>query len=240
MFQQIYDSVLTLAYPQICKICGRSVERFANGVVCDACWNRTHLFTGNETLCYKCQKFLSKNPSNLKTFCHQCDEHFYDLARAIGKYESALSASVLQLKQQPTLSQHLKLLFCDAFEESPFESIDSIIPVPLSKHRLLERGFNQATVLAKVLAKESGIKLNEQILFRTKHSKVHRAGMDKKGRELTVKNAFEVKGKAMIEGKNVLLVDDVFTSGATVSHCAKALKKSGANSVFVLTIARTA
>ncbi len=67
---------------------------------------------------------------------------------------------------------------------------------------------------------------------------MHRIGMDKKARELTVKNAFEITRPKLIEGKNVLLVDDVFTSGATASSCAKVLKKNGAVGVQVFTLAR--
>jgi predicted amidophosphoribosyltransferase len=69
---------------------------------------------------------------------------------------------------------------------------------------------------------------------------MHRATMDNKARETSVKNAFEVKRPKLIEGENILLIDDVFTSGATVSNCAKVLKEKGAGKVYILTVARTA
>ncbi len=103
----------------------------------------------------------------------------------------------------------------------------------------MERGFNQASVLANILAKETKIELDEKSLVRIKHTPIHRAGMDQKGREMSVEKAFEVKREKMVKGKNILLVDDVFTSGATTSMCAKILKKKGADKVFVFTIART-
>jgi len=102
----------------------------------------------------------------------------------------------------------------------------------------LERGFNQAAVLARVLANQTQIMLDEQTLVRKIHTPMHRATMDSKAREAIVKDAFEVKRQNFVKGENILLVDDVFTSGATVSNCAKILKDKGAEQVYVLTVAR--
>ena len=238
MLQKIYDSLLTLVYPQICQVCNESVENSADGVVCQKCWRKTRIFEGNETLCVKCSAFLQEKPSSFQTFCHRCDEHFYDAARSIGLYENGLAASVIYLKREPFVAKNLQQLFVYAFENSPFQDATSIIPVPLSKKRFLERTFNQAEVLAEILSKKSGLKIDRQSLARKIHTPMHRAAMDRRARELTVENAFEVKRPRLIEGENILLVDDVFTSGATTSFCAKALKKKGADKVYVLTIAR--
>lgn len=238
MLQKIYDSLLTLAYPQICQVCSNSVEISADGVVCRKCWQKTRIFSDNETLCAKCSAFLQEKSSNFQTFCHICDEHFYDSVRAVGLYENALAASILHLKREPFVAKTLKNLFISAFENSSFQDSNVIIPVPLSKKRFLERGFNQAEVLAEILAKKIGLKIDKQSLARKIHTPMHRAAMDRRARELTVENAFEVTRPNLVKGEKVLLVDDVFTSGATTSACAKALKKKGADKVYVLTIAR--
>lgn len=238
MFQKVYDSLLTLAYPQICLVCSNSVENSADGVVCRKCWRKTRIFSGNETLCAKCSAFLQEKSSSYQTFCHQCDEHFYDAARAVGFYENALAASIIHLKSEPFVCQTLKSLFISAFENSPFQDATVIIPVPLSKARFLERGFNQAKILADILAREFSLKVDRQSLARKIHTPVHRAAMDRRAREMTVENAFEAMHPKLIKNEKVLLIDDVFTSGATTSFCAKALKKKGADKVYVLTIAR--
>lgn len=238
MLRKIADSTLTLAYPQACRICGKSVEKSADGIVCAACWRKTSIFSGAETLCFKCGAFLSERASGFQTFCHACDEHFYDRAIAAGIYEHALSASVIHLKEEPFISKRLKKILISRFENSDLQDAEMIVPVPLSAKRRLERGFNQAEIIAAIIAENSALKLDKQSLIRKLHTPVHRAGMDKKGRELTVKNAFEIKRKKLIEDKKILLVDDVFTSGATVSACAKELKKNGAEKVYALTIAR--
>jgi ComF family protein len=238
MLAKIYDSLLTLAYPQACQICQNSVENSSDGVVCDECWKKTLVFSGAETLCHKCGAFLQPKPSDFQTFCHRCDAHFYDVASAVGIYESALSASILHLKREPFVAKRLQKLFVSRFQESGFQDATKIVPVPLSKKRLLERGFNQAAVLAEILFKRTGIELDEQSLTRKTHTPMHRVGMDDKARETSVKNAFEAKRAKLIEGETILLIDDVLTSGSTVSSCAEVLKDKGARRVYALTLAR--
>lgn len=238
MLTKVLDSLLTVFYPQSCQNCGASVENFEFGAACRQCWDRTRLFSGKETACHKCSKFLSEKETDFQTFCHQCDAHFYEQARAAGLYENALQSSILVLKREPFFSKKLKEVFISAFEKSHFQDADLIVPIPLSKKRSLERGFNQAAIAAKILADETKIKFDDQSLIRKIHTPIHRAGMDNKARESTVKNAFEVKRANLIKDKKILLIDDVFTSGATASACAKVLKKSGAEKIYVLTLAR--
>ena len=238
MFAKIYDSLLTIVYPQACQICAGSVEHSADGIACRVCWESTRIFSGSETICDKCGNFLSDSGAPVTTFCHRCDEHFYDAARAVGIYEKALAASVVNLKTENHTGATLRRFFISAFHHSNFPGVNLIIPVPLSKKRFHERGFNQAATLAEIIARETKIEIDDASLTRQIHTPMHRAGMDKKARELTVKNAFAVKRSELIKDRTILLVDDVFTSGATVSSCAKALKKAGASKVYVFTLAR--
>lgn len=240
MLSKIYDSLLTVAYPQACLICERGVESLSDGVACSICWGKTRVFSGAETLCGKCGRFLRAESTDFQTFCHRCDEHFYDEARAVGFYEQALAESILNLKRETFVAGKLQKLFFSRFQTSDFHDSTLIIPVPLSKKRRLERGFNQAAVLAETLSRKTNLPLDEQSLARVVHTPMHRAAMDTKARETSVKNAFEVKRPNFIKDETILLIDDVFTSGATVSNCAKALKEKGARKVYVLTLARTA
>jgi len=239
MLHKIFDSLLTLAYPQACQVCENSVENLSDGVACFECWENTQVFSGEETLCAKCGTFLREQSSVYQTFCHRCDEHFYDAASSVGVYEKALAASILHLKREPFVASKLKKLFISRFHTSAFQTAELIVPVPLSKKRFLERGFNQAAVLSKILARQTKINLDEQSLVRKIDTPMHRVGMDGKARAMSVENAFEVKRTKFIENKKILLIDDVFTSGATVSNCAKVLKKSGADKVYVFTLAKT-
>ncbi|HVG28613.1 MAG TPA: phosphoribosyltransferase family protein, partial [Pyrinomonadaceae bacterium] len=113
-----------------------------------------------------------------------------------------------------------------------------VVPVPRPPARERERGFNQAARLARAVAARARLPLDEWSVRRTRHAERHRAGMDARARRETVADAFEVVRPRLVGGESVLLVDDVFTTGATVSACAHALMAAGAREVFVLTVAR--
>ncbi|HLA95286.1 MAG TPA: ComF family protein [Pyrinomonadaceae bacterium] len=238
MLKAVTNAIISIAFPQQCHVCANSVNDIDDGVACNNCWSQTRIFSDNESLCGKCGALLSSTVSKPIAQCHRCDDHLYDRAAAVGVYESALAKSVLELKKTPSVPKRLHNLLGDAFDRSQFTTVDLIVPVPLSAKRRVERGFNQAELIANVLVKETGIPSDLHSLTRKIHTPMHRAAMDRKARELTVKNAFEIKRPKLIAGRSVLLVDDIFTSGATASYCAKALKKSGAAKVNVLTLAR--
>jgi len=178
--------------------------------------------------------FSSDETAPVAIYCHRCDGHFYDNATALGIYENALAASIISLKTSPYLPRRILA----AIKNFSFPDADILIPIPLSKQRKLERGFNQAEVIAAAVSRSTTIRTDAASLVRKVHTPIHRVGMDEKARDLSVRNAFAVVRPKLISGKNIILVDDVLTSGATVSHCTKLLKKHGAQRVTVFTLAR--
>lgn len=240
MLQALSDSILSVIYPQECDVCQNEVEFSDDGIACSECWETTNIFSGNETLCNKCGAFLFDARSTNAASCRKCDEHSYDRAFAVGVYERALAASILRLKRTPYIARRLKKLLAATLERTNIPSNTIVIPVPLSSHRQQERGFNQAALIGQFVARHRSLMLDETSLIRRIHTPMHRAGMDKKARALTVRNAFEVVRPMLIDGKDILLVDDIFTSGETASNCARVLKNGGAATVNILTIARAA
>jgi ComF family protein len=239
MFREIFtDSLLTLFFPQECHVCGESVENQSDGVACQNCWQKTKFFSFEDLLCQKCGLFLSEKNKGFQTFCRLCEEDCYDLAKSCGVYEKALAVSVLRLKHLPQIPQNLQKIFLETFEVSSFYDSTKIMPVPLSPKRFFERGFNQAQVLADFLGQKTGLEVDGKSLQRKTHTIKNRAEMDKKARRETVKKSFEVVFPKLVQDQKILLIDDVFTTGATVSACAEVLKKSGAEKVYVLTLAR--
>lgn len=198
------DALLSLVYPQSCRICGDSVEQHRFGIACEACWG-THSVT---------------------------DEG------SIGFYEGALRETVLLLKRQPYLPQHVVDLLVARARQPPFDMATRIVPVPLHAERLRARGFNQAAIIGRELSRALRLPLDETSLVRVSSAEKYRAGLDSKGRHESVANAFSVRYPRLIENEQILLVDDVFTTGATVSACAAALIAAGAASVSILTLAR--
>ena len=238
MFDAALDSLFSIVTPRGCAICKHDVKRLSDGNACAECWTVTEIYSGNEAACRKCGLVLQSARKGGEVMCWQCDGHFYDSATAIGPYAGALAAEIIGLKSVPKISSRTKDHLCTAFLNSRIQGTTLIVPVPLSRQRQRERGFNQAEIIGWDLAEKFQIKMDAVSLVRTNHSPIHRVGMDRKARDLSVKNAFTVARPKLIEGEGILLIDDVYTTGATLSYCAKALKKAGAVRVDVLTLAR--
>lgn len=238
---KLVDSLLTIAYPRSCSICERAVESRSLGSVCLECWDATAVFDAADKFCWKCglqsgEGRHSINPRSIN--CNRCASLQFEAARACGVYGGALRASVLELKRTPLVSSKLKTLLVETARQSPLDQSTRIVPVPLHSNRLRQRGFNQALVIAKTIASDLKLVIDDTSLIRVSASSKYRAGLDSKGRRDSVEKAFAVQMPQVISGESVLLVDDVFTTGSTVSSCASALLSAGANKVFVLTIAR--
>jgi ComF family protein len=158
-----------------------------------------------------------------------------DDQRAIGFYEGALRECILGLKRQPYLPQHLVRLIVEA---SRSFAVTRVVPVPLHEERLRSRGFNQAAIIGREMSRALRVPMDEISLLRVSSSEKHRTGLDSKGRRDSVVKAFTVRHPRLVAGEDVLLVDDVFTTGATVSACEAALIEAGAKSVLIFTLAR--
>ena len=167
-----------------------------------------------------------------------CEEMVFTAARAAGIYEGALRESVLSLKRRPYVPQQVESLLTEVVRREPLSLSTRVVPVPLHPKRLKTRGFNQASVIGQTVSKVLKLPLDEVSLVRVSTTEKYRAGMDTKGRRDTVAGAFRVIHPRIVAGENILLVDDVFTTGATISACAEALVAAGAENVFVLTVAR--
>ena len=237
----ILDGLLALVYPQACAICQSCVSRRLLGVACEDCWQASRLFTEADTICWKCgaASLGTIEPDKRATVrCRRCVDDAYTVARACGAYAGALQAVVLALKREANVSQYLLKLLVEAQQRPPLDQSTVVMPVPLHPDREKERGFNQAAVIGRQLARRVKLPFVECSLIRTSHSERHRAGMDATARRDSVADAFAVRYPRLVQGENILLVDDVFTTGATVSACAEVLLAADAAAVFVLTIAR--
>jgi ComF family protein len=160
----------------------------------------------------------------------------FDSAASFGMYEGSLRRLIHLFKYsgmkplaRPLAEYLLRALPAD-------EHFDAVIPVPLHWRRQWSRGFNQAELLARCVAKQRGIPVWNAL--RRRRATATQAGLANAGRRRNVAGAFRVKEKARLAGKRVLLVDDVMTTGATANACAAALKRGGAGFVSLLTLAR--
>ena len=242
--RSIRDGLLGLAYPQECRVCGGAVESWDDGLACAQCWDDpalTKILGGS--VCAKC----GANTSNAQLsssapagrLCGMCASAPFAVARACGVYSGALEASILFLKEAPHICPRLRAIIRRTFSEHRRElRSDVVIPVPLHRLRERQRGFNQAAIIARLISRGSGLRIDDRSLIRIKPTERHRAGMDANDRAQSVERAFEVARPRLIDGASVLLVDDVYTTGSTICAASQSLLEAGALQVNVLTIAR--
>lgn len=242
------DAVLATLFPTACRVCGAMIESWCDGVACGQCWEegeqRIEQTRKDSNYCVKCEMPLSTLPSHITMSgrtCGRCNDLAFSFARACGIYEGALRESVLWLKLHPQIPARLReLLRATFFILSEQQPVESIIPVPLHPTRLAERSFNQAELIARELAAISGLRVDCASLVRARQTEKHRAGMAARERARSLEKAFQIRAPRLIEGKTVLLVDDVMTTGSTAHAIAETLLDGGARAVNVLTLARAA
>lgn len=186
--------------------------------------------------CEKCGTQLEVYPP-IDTICPACltSPNSFDYARSAIIYDDFSKKLLYSMKYGArkdgvkTYALWLKNLIED------IDNIDLIVPIPIHRLRLLKRSYNQSVWLCHELSKLINKPYSSFILKRIKHTKPQ-AGLNFQQRQKNQKNAFAVKGN--VEDKNIILIDDVYTTGATLNECAKLLKKHGAKSVGVLTLLR--
>lgn len=160
----------------------------------------------------------------------------------MGKYEGVLKEALISYKykgRKEMLKDLMKIYFQAQKKDIRFfsDKLDFMLYVPLHKRKLQTRNFDQAYLIAKELFKLSNIPLKVDILFKKKET-APQAGLKKLIRVNNLKGAFAIRKNDSIKGKNILLIDDVFTTGATLNECSKVLKKNGVNRIEVFTLAR--
>jgi len=226
-----------LVLPRRCLACGTPVA--GDGALCADCWPAVR-FLGPPH-CAVCG-YPFEFDSGAGALCGACaaQQPAFDRARSVFVYDSASRGPLLAFKhadRTDVAPAFARLMAHAAAELLP--DAHMIVPVPLHRRRLLARRFNQSALLAQGLGREAAIKAIPDLLVRTRHTP-SQAGLSATGRRRNVAGAFAVrKGMAdSVRGARVLMVDDVYTTGATVGACAAVLRRAGAAAVDVITLAR--
>jgi len=204
--QKLVDSVLGLIFPPKCEVCKRP---------------------GSANLCPDCFSKIKFMKPHLGIY-------------SAGVYEGALREAVTRFKfhKRKNLAHPLGVLLVQYLSQTPLkiEELDMIVPVPLHPSRHRERGFNQAELLAEVVAKYHELPVIKAIK-RTKNTKAN-FDLPRDERLTNVAEAFEISQEGQVENKRILLLDDIYTTGATIAECCKILKTGGAKRVEIVTLSR--
>lgn len=238
--KQFIRALLDTILPPVCHMCRSFIPNAGTLHICPTC--RDSLPLVSSPLCSVCGiPFTGTGNDHQCGACLLHPPHF-DTARAHVLYEGPVRDLIHSFKydRRTHLRYPLALLTLEGLgdflaEQSP----QLIVPVPLHRFRLRQRGFNQAVLLGNTLSRHLSLPLLPDALARTRHTEpqIKLAATERRS---NVKGAFAVKKPDRIAGKRILLLDDIMTTGSTLDECAKELKNAGAEAVIAVTIARTA
>ena len=221
-------AALDLLFPKWCIGCGKEGE-----FICHSC--RECLVRVSPPLCPRCGK-----PQPSSTLCPGCLswQATIDGIRSPFQFEGVIREAILQLKYKNlrALSETLAELLSDYLIANPLPG-EVLVPVPIHRKRLRERGYNQSSLLAHKLGKLASLPVADNSLTRQRHALPQTQTKTVAERRNNVAGAFTCRDQSL-KDRQVLLIDDVATSGATLDACAAALKDAGATSVWGLTLAR--
>ena len=236
-WQKLGLPFLDFLLPRQCVFCRGGLWDGAEAAVCEACQGQMEWVAG--PLCPRCGRVFGSR-EGADHLCGACQKEPppFALARVAVLYDEDGPAGLAikrfkygrRMDLLPVMQGWLRTPACREL----VEAAELLVPVPLRSRRLKERGFNQALLLARAFPE---VPLAREGLVRVRHT-MPQSGLNPKERRENVHRAFMVPRSEAVKGKNILLIDDVFTTGATVKECARVLLKAGAREVNVLTVAR--
>jgi len=232
-----YSRLLDAVYPRRCLACQRWMPRGEPGFLCAECYQSMEFIVNPCARCGCERGPYSKNTGNCPS-CRSVALHF-DSVRSVGAYSTPLKEIVhaLKYRREMAAAPVLGEILFEAVRDWPGgEFAEVVVPVPLHKARLRRRTFNQSALIGGILARRMQLPFS-QALARTRMTQ-SQTELSPSARRKNVKDAFAAARPKSVKGRQVLLVDDVITSGATASECAKALKAAGAARVYAASIAR--
>lgn len=247
---KIISSLLDLVYPPslYCICCGKIINKTRTYTLCNDCMSECKWANGPS--CKKCGKPLSeRNPRNL---CFNCIEnsHQFDRGYCCTEYGSIERSIAFALKYKahteiaPIIAEIMFDRMISIFPDLGSDYYDYIVPIPMYRGKRLIRGFNQAELISGEFAKMTGIKHMPNILIRTRDSHALK-GLDPDKRRNVIQGAFAINedsrssknGSNNIIGKRFLLIDDIYTTGATVDEASRILREGGASRIDFLSFA---
>jgi ComF family protein len=237
--KEILTGIADLVFPPRCVTCDDLLERHGSLPFCPSCLDGIRFI--RSPLCPRCGVPFPFTEGE-DHLCGDCltAEKTYTVARSVGRYEETLLTAIHRFKYRGRtgIGEILGGIMADfAGGIWDMKVFERIVPVPLHRRRLRERGFNQSIILARELSKRFDIPLDFTSLRREVFTPPQ-VGLGRKARSANVHSAFAIRHPERIAGRRILLVDDVYTTGSTLAECARVLIRAQAEAVAVLTLAR--
>ena len=212
-----FEKALEYIFIPSCGICGKAGEKY---------------------LCTKCEKQLEKYIIIEKNILQNNLQNIEKMH--IFKYEEIIRNLILQYKFND--KSYLYKTFCEIILKNKkafdfIKSYDIIIPVPIHKKRMKERGYNQSELISRELSKKLELRIYTDVLIKIKNNKMQ-STLDKKARKENTKNVYKLNKSEKIYNKKVLIFDDIYTTGATIAACINEIKKANPRKIGILTLAK--
>lgn len=228
--QRAYLYPMRLLYPPRCTFCEEILPLTVDNLLCFHCDQDYPLI--QDPVCNQCGKQLAHDHE----LCLDCKKahHSYEKGIALYPYEGGIKEALYRFKyggRRKYARFFAENMHRQLKETTFYHQVDLILPVPVSKERLKERGYNQAGEIARHLSKISKIPCNEHILVRDKDTKPQ-SGFSPSQRARNIKGAFKCLEEFDHKYKVILIIDDIYTTGSTINACAKVLKASGASTIY--------
>lgn len=245
------ESLFATLFPGNCRFCDSSLVRISRVPVCDTCLEAIRGLPAGELVCTICGERLLRPADRAELTsgivkCFACRQHqpSFESALCYGEYDGGLRELIHLLKYErvrsaaSVLGRMLGEIISELKPQFGAEA-PLVIPVPLHGSKMRARGFNQSEMIARAAMKAAGLRsqVNTTALERIRNTGTQ-TGLTRAQRQQNMRGAFAVIHASQVAGRDILLVDDVFTTGATVAECARVLKRAGAKRIFVATVAR--
>ncbi len=212
------ELIQNVIYPPKCGICGKLNSKY----LCRKCKKKLERYA-------ICEILENRNPYIL-----------FDEQISIFSYKSLIRNEILSYKfgeASYLYKTFVNFLIKDQKVFQKIKSYDIIIPVPISKKRKKERGYNQSLLIAKEISKNTNIEIVKNCLYKTKNT-IEQSKLNREEREKNAQNVYAIKNEQILENKKILLIDDILTTGNTLNSCSKELKKGKPKKIGVLVLAK--
>ena len=216
--REMLETIKNLIYPPKCGICGKLNKKY----LCRECKKKLERYA-------ICEILENRNPYI-----------FFDEQISIFSYKSLIRNEILSFKfgeASYLYKTFVNFLIKNQKVFQKIKSYDIIIPVPISKKRKRERGYNQSLLIAREISKNTNIEIAQNCLYKTKNT-IEQSKLNREEREKNVQNVYTIKNEQILENKKILLIDDILTTGNTLNSCSKELKKGKPDKIGVLVLAK--
>lgn len=225
--------IISGLFPRTCPICGKVLE-YGGDLICSKCRQKLPYIVGSR--CMKCGKGVENAEIE---YCYDCTrrKHIYDKGTGLFSYSDEIRKSIYNFKynnkREYAKFYGAEIARCLGNEIRSWNA-DMIVPVPLHSSKLIKRGYNQAHILANEIGKNLGIPVKKDVLERTVNTKPQKE-LNDEDRKKNVERAFKIH-KNIVKLKNIIIVDDIYTTGSTIDGCASVLKMNGADKVYYISL----